>query len=333
MRARPVGLNDEAVLNSLAINWKVDVVSVSYRAFGGGSYHWSAIDRGGVRYFATADDLGTKPWLGSDRDETFRGLAAGLDVARALHELGLEFVVAPIPTPDDRLSIRLDDRYCLALYPYVAGRAGQFGDELSRGDRDILCAMWARLHLATPRVTPGLHRRGLAIPGREGLETSLRDLDRAWTGGPYAERTRALVAEGRAGIAAAFEAFDALASNVASAHGELVITHGEPHGGNIVTDGTLRHLVDWDTVALALPERDLWTLDDGTENAFDAYTAATGWNVSRAALDLHRLTWWLKDIVLFVGQLRSNHSDDADTRKAWRALVATVAALDGYMPR
>jgi aminoglycoside phosphotransferase (APT) family kinase protein len=36
------------------------------------------------------------------------------------------------------------------------------------------------------------------------------------------------------------------------------LTHGEPHPGNVIgtDDGWL--LVDWDTAAIAQPERDLW---------------------------------------------------------------------------
>ena len=40
---------------------------------------------------------------------------------------------------------------------------------------------------------------------------------------------------------------------------ELVVTHGEPHAGNVMRRSDGRHLlVDWDTVAVAPPERDLW---------------------------------------------------------------------------
>ena len=38
------------------------------------------------------------------------------------------------------------------------------------------------------------------------------------------------------------------------------MTHGEPHAGNVMRTDEGRLLVDWDTVALAPPERDLWML-------------------------------------------------------------------------
>jgi aminoglycoside phosphotransferase (APT) family kinase protein len=40
-----------------------------------------------------------------------------------------------------------------------------------------------------------------------------------------------------------------------------VLTHGEPHPGNLIQVGSRWMLVDWDTTLVAPPERDLWLLD------------------------------------------------------------------------
>ena len=37
-----------------------------------------------------------------------------------------------------------------------------------------------------------------------------------------------------------------------------MITHGEPHPGNILRSRGRLLLIDWDTAGVALPERDLW---------------------------------------------------------------------------
>jgi spectinomycin phosphotransferase len=44
----------------------------------------------------------------------------------------------------------------------------------------------------------------------------------------------------------------------AAESGPVVVTHGEPHPGNILRAAGGLYLIDWDTVGLALPERDLW---------------------------------------------------------------------------
>ena len=55
---------------------------------------------------------------------------------------------------------------------------------------------------------------------------------------------------------------DAFAAKTAAADVRLVITHGEPHPGNLIRTGNGLAMVDWDTVALAPRERDLWMLAD-----------------------------------------------------------------------
>ena len=47
---------------------------------------------------------------------------------------------------------------------------------------------------------------------------------------------------------------------------DLVVTHGEPHPGNLVMVEDSPVLVDWDTVGLAPPERDLWLVADGPDD-------------------------------------------------------------------
>jgi uncharacterized protein len=55
-----------------------------------------------------------------------------------------------------------------------------------------------------------------------------------------------------------------------------VVTHGEPHPANVMlVTGTLV-LIDWDTVALAVPERDLWMVAPIGDDRFGRYEAVTG---------------------------------------------------------
>jgi spectinomycin phosphotransferase len=113
--------------------------------------------------------------------------------------------------------------------------------------------------------------------------------------------------------------FERLAGLVDQAGGEPVVTHGEPHPGDLLNtnDGVL--LVDWDTVGLAPPERDLWMLDDGSPNALAPYAEASGRTLDDRAIALFRLTWRLMDIVVFTSLFRSEHESNRDTEKSWRA--------------
>ncbi len=329
VKAPPQGFDETALSLVVADRWHIDVESISYEAVGGGSHHWllRTVDAG--YRFLTVDDLGTKPWLGADRDSTFAGLEAAFKTTRLLRGSGLDFVVAPLPAADGSLVTRLDGRYGAALFPYIAGIAGTFGEKFSRRDRQDLLALWAKLHQATPVVREGAPRRSLDVPVRTDLEDALRNLHGPWTGGPYSEHAREWLTANRDLVKASLDRYDRLAGKVATR--EFVITHGEPHGGNLIRTEDGLALIDWDTVAMAPPERDLWMLADGTVDGLDAYTEATGHAIDRSALDFYRLAWLVTDVAAFTTELRRPHSDDANAAHALRALGITGESLSSLL--
>ncbi|MFD0822401.1 phosphotransferase family protein, partial [Micromonospora zhanjiangensis] len=102
-----------------------------------------------------------------------------------------------------------------------------------------------------------------------------------------------------------------------------VVTHGEPHPGNLIRHPAGLRLVDWETVRLAPPERDLWLLTHGADDADDLlrrYASATGRPVDPTALAHYRLRWELADIAGYVVELRGPHGTGADTAASWRYL-------------
>jgi spectinomycin phosphotransferase len=96
-----------------------------------------------------------------------------------------------------------------------------------------------------------------------------------------------------------------------------VITHGEPHPGNILRAAGGLYLIDWDTVGLALPERDLWVVAGDDARAAGRYAELTGRRVSSAALHLYRMRWSLDDISLAVRDFRGPHEQNEDTGPMW----------------
>ncbi|MGI5271560.1 phosphotransferase family protein [Nonomuraea sp. CA-218870] len=121
--------------------------------------------------------------------------------------------------------------------------------------------------------------------------------------------------------------FDRLAARVRERGDGLVVTHGEPHPGNLIrrADGSLL-LVDWDTVGLAVPERDLSVVSRDPAG-LDAYTRVTGRRVDAAALALYRLRWALADVADFAMLLCGPHERTPDTETARDGLAWTVGRL------
>jgi spectinomycin phosphotransferase len=117
---------------------------------------------------------------------------------------------------------------------------------------------------------------------------------------------------------------DVLARELEGAGGPLVVTHGEPHPGNLIRAGRELRLVDWDTVALARRERDLWMLADGTPDALALYEELTGTTTSDRAITFYRLAWTLSDIASVAAMFRSTHHRSRRAERQWRAFQRLV---------
>ena len=328
MRDRPAGVGERDLCDALAAGWHIDSSAVRYAPVGGGSYHWIVGDAAGGRWFATVDDLDEKGWLGDTRDAVAEGLATAMETAVALRqEAGLAFVLAPVMARNGAATVRLGQAYAVTVFPYQPGAAGRFGEELPPAERSHLVDMLAALHAATPRIATA-PRHQVELAHRSDFEAALDQLGHPWDGGPFSEPARALL-QAHAGQAERLLArFDRLAERVTAL--EPVISHGEPHPGNLLRAGTETLLIDWDTVALAPPERDLWWVSSDSSSAeARRYTQATGRRVDPAALLLYRLRWALDDVSIYTRRLRSAHSRTSDAEHALRALEITLAGAPG----
>lgn len=99
----------------------------------------------------------------------------------------------------------------------------------------------------------------------------------------------------------------------AAESGPVVVTHGEPHPGNILRAAGGLYLIDWDTVGLALPERDLWMVAGDDACVADRYAELTRRRASSVAVHLYRMRWSLDDISLAVRDFRGPHEQNEDT--------------------
>src|SRR6059058_3788419 len=149
--------------------------------------------------------------------------------------------------------------------------------------------MLAELHRATPANASAARSVDLELPGRRRLESALAAVNEAWSAGPFAEPARQALARHVTDVAELLALADRLSAEVAASSSSWVVTHGEPHAGNVMRTAEGHVLVDWDTVALAPPERDLWMLVEKDADGASAYTAATGHELDRVAVDFFRL--------------------------------------------
>ena len=325
MRDKPTGLDEQDLIVGCARGWGIEVSSIAYLPVGAGSYHWAVTGSRGVRWFAKVDRV--------RGEEEIDQLRASLETALALHrDAGLDFVVSPVPAGDGAVLRRLTSRYALTVFPMIAGSAAGFGPHRRDGLPEM-ARLLARLHLATPAVAHLAPRADLRLPGRDRLQEALADLDRPWTAGPHAEPARRLLATHAGRVRRWLATFDRLVGAVGA---RRVITHGEPHPGNVMRTPAGTRLIDWGTAQLAPPERDLWMLttaftdliregESGDDEAVLAhYTEAGGHPVDPAGIALYRQWWVLADVAVYVDDLRSPHEDGEDA-------AAALGYLTGYL--
>ena len=318
MRTPPDDLAEASLAMLLTEAWDLHGVDLEHAPVGFGSHHWVATDPTGVRRFVTVDQVG---------DGRFERLQQALLAARTLHEdAGLGWVVGPLPATDGSVLKPLGRGYATAVYPYVD--AQPFPHNPSPRDRELVIDMVAALHAATPVVRRFLATADLQLAGRAHLERALLRLHEPWTGGPFGEPARALLAARADHVRVLLREHDRLADVVRRAGSDWVVTHGEVKPDNVMVTAAGLVLVDWDTALLAPAARDLWQVvsDDGCEPA--RYADLTGREVATAELAFYRLDWQLADIVDYVRWLGGPHQRSADTEIAWTALVASLDASD-----
>ena len=319
MFTRPPDLPDEAVASALARGWGVEATTLAYAPVGFGSHHWHAATST-LRWFLTVDDLDARRRDETDtRHAARQRLVAALSTALALRSAGVDVAIAPIPSRSDQVIEPIDDRYVLAVYPWIEGVAGAFGPFANRAERLEAVDLLVAVHRTpTDQLPTGTDDH--QVPSRDQLAWALTELDEPWTTGPFAEPTRDLLQRHRQPLLRVLAAYDELVAHIEARPRSVVITHGEPHRGNIIRTAGGLVLIDWDTTLLAPPERDLWRLIDEDPDVRSHYEQSSRRALDDAALRLYSLWWDLCEVALFVADFRRPHTDTADTRTGWQGL-------------
>jgi len=264
LRSRPPQLSDDDLRAALG-----HIDELQYLPVGAGSYHWRADDR-----FVTVDDLDDKPFLGDNPEAVFDGLRRALGTAVALRQTGLDFVVAPLPAIDGEVVHRLGAHYAVSVYPWL-GELKAFRKTLSDDERSALREILARLHSAPGSIASLAREVRPEVPHRAGLDRAVKSLTVPPVVGDWLAR------------------FDDLVAALEARAVERVVTHGEPHSGNIIRTESGFVLVDWDMLGLAPRERDLWVVAGGDSEL----------------CELYRLRWRLDDISWAVREMTSGDAE------------------------
>ena len=300
MREPPEHVDAAQVLDAARTAWRADLDHLEYLPVGFGAQHWKASSAERAVLFVTLDSLGARHDLDS--------LRGAYEAAAALSAAGLAFVHAGIAP------------YCiefagaaLSATPWLDARTP------TRLDIEETARLLARLHAAAPPA---------GVPGWRPLvpvdfaDTLSGRVAARWTRGPHGERAREALRERLGDLARWTARYHQLAEDARQR--PWVLTHGEPHADNQLVTAGATVLIDWESLKLAPPERDLRTI-----------VAAGGIDAVRpdlAMLELFDLEWRLDEISQYADWFESPHRDNAGDRIAIEGLGEELDRPDWGSP-
>ena len=326
MLTPPTSLSDADLEEVIEQAWGVTVDSLEYRPVGFGSHHWVATDNQGLCHFVTVDELSSESRVGDEVSALGLHLRQALEAAVDLRAFGCGFVVAPIATRADDPFVRLGS-YAVALYPFIEGRDFSFEEPFSEADRDQVLEVVVALHGVPITAIRPPAIDGFVVPWLDELDRSMHHGGEGGSNGPHAAVASQLLIDSESEIRRLIARYRALVVQYLSDPAPAVITHGEIHPGNLMATAKGWVIVDWDTVLLAPPERDLWRLAQRSGSVLRAYADATGTAPNEWLVDLYGIRWDLADIASFAADFRQPHEDTEDSRKALEILRTAVGRL------
>jgi hypothetical protein len=328
MLTPPDGLPEDMLVSVLIRGWQLAAASVAYRAVGFGSHHWEIIDAAGTRWFVTADELQTKQRSsGEPLSAAFGRLRASLAAARDLRDRGNAFVVAPVPALGGEPLVRVNEQFGVALYPFIEGQSFTWGEFPTPAHRCAVLGLIVEVHTAPAAARRHALADDFAVPHRDELEAALAADGTGRECGPYARPAALLLAKHAGAVRRLLARYDGLVAHRRPRHSGTVLTHGEPHPGNTMLTSAGWLLIDWDTVLIAPPERDLCSLDPGDGSVLGAYADATGVTPLPSMLELYRIRWDLADIAGGISLFRHDHAGSRDDDMTWDVLQSLIERI------
>ena len=325
MLTPPTGLSDGDLEEVIEQAWGVAVASLEYHPVGFGSHHWVATDNLGLRHFVTVDELSSESRVGDELSVRGLHLRQALDAATDLRAFGCRFVVAPITTrADDDPFVQLDS-FAVALYPFIEGRRFSVEESFGESDRERVLEVVVSLQRVPIAAIRPPATDGFVVPWLDQLDPSTHR--GAGSSGPHAAVVSRLLIDNEVEIRRLIARYRTLVAQYLSDPGPVVVTHGEIHPGNVMETSEGWVIVDWDTVLIAPPERDLWRLAQGGGSVLRVYADATGGAPNEWLVDLYGVRWDLAEIASFAAELRKPHEDTEDTRRAFDVLHSIVGRL------
>lgn len=246
MKSESSSIDKQSLFRLLKLEYGLEIVAFNFVPIGEESYGYIAQTLAGMQYFIK---LNQNP---SD-------LAVKYEAAHRLHmQCGLNFVVFPHKTRQGTFHADFEP-YVVAVFDFIKGTISEqhgFTDE----EWQQAAMLTALLHTSSPCVLlPTLPTEQFQLWFREWLLNVLDAVEDAQPRVSWCEdQARILFASEKSDILATLRDLESLLERVDAIQYEQALTHGDLKPENFIKEhnGNL-HIIDWNKVAVAPPERDL----------------------------------------------------------------------------
>jgi spectinomycin phosphotransferase len=280
-------INDEKIISALRENYSIPVVGVEFLPIGNDASAWAY----------RVNTKNQKTYFLKVRKEISN--RAGFLVPRFLQDHGIAQALAPLPTKEQELWIRVGD-FFLILYPFVIGNeAMEVG--MSDSQWTEFGSTLKRIHdTELPSDILQTVRRETFIPKWSNTtkelqkKVNVRNYDDS-----YQKELAAFWKENNETIQALVERTEMIGERLQQTDLELVLCHADIHTANILlTQEQDMFIVDWDDTLFAPKERDLmFVLSEDTtreeQRFFDGYGKV---KINQLALAYYRYEWCVQEI-------------------------------------
>ena len=246
-------------------------------------------------------------WVSLRRD--LRGhFPAAYEAASLLWQEGNESVMAPLAGADGEV-VRTVCGHPVVVFPHVA--AAPVAVPLAPGELDDVVGVLSCLHGSV--TTAPLSRERYELSFEDDLDWSINHaIEQGSETGPYSARLRALIRANQRTIVSLRAELKDLAATCAASDSPFVLTHGEPHPGNILRHGDRLLLADWGELMWGPAERD-W---------YHVISSLGGSPRCRPDfLRFYEIRWWLSEFAEYATRFFREHDGGQEDVAMWGRLV------------
>jgi spectinomycin phosphotransferase len=281
-------IKDEKIIAALNQNYSIQVNHLDFLPVGNdpSAFSYRVVAKNGDLYF-----LKIKTKLSN---------LAGQVVPRFLKDHGIEQVIAPISTNQQKLIFELDG-FALILYPFILGReAMQVG--MSDSQWKEFGSTLRRIHdMHLPSDISQYVSRETFLPKWSGLSREMsKQVNTQNYDDPYQKELARFWKDNHETIETIVERAETIGVHLGQTHLDFVLCHADIHTANIlITDEQDMFIVDWDDTLLAPKERDLMFVlgEDARTREEQMFFSGYGeLEINQLVLAYYRYEWCVQEI-------------------------------------